>query len=283
MGRCPYFEDDYLVHVHSPDYGKLDKHTHETFTELKERVKHVAEHGSAAELLAVQQETGINWSPDGLLWTEVFGKLQFPFCHYPDWMHTYVASGGLAQYHVNGLVLKLMSLGLLLPDLDAWMQGVTVPAGMTKLRKKYFQERIVERADAHIRAFASEMLSAITFLGLFVDVMVKPDAAEELAPYLACFDLLRVMMAILQSGNLRDAPTLQAAMQAHHELYIQLYHRIPKLHSQPHIVDFWLYWEYLLSCFGPERHHKLWKSIARFSYRHCTKRAHKRCVHGYAI
>ena len=28
-----------------------------------------------------------------------------PFCMYTDYMHTYVASGGLAQYELNGFVL----------------------------------------------------------------------------------------------------------------------------------------------------------------------------------
>jgi hypothetical protein len=112
------------------------------------------------------------------------------------------------------------------------------------------------------------VLSAVTFLGFFVDVVVRTsiEVDDELFQYLACFDLLRVMLAILQNGNLDDLGTLRTATQSHHELYMELYHRIPKLHNMAHVVDFWEHWRYLLSCFGPERHHRFFKRVMRFSY-----------------
>ena len=274
MGRCPYFEHEYLVHLHSHEYGKFDKHTHETFQELADRIKDIADNGGAAELKVEEQSVGIKYDPDGVLWdTEVCQKLRPPLCHYPDWMHIWCASGGLAQYELNGLVLLLVSHGLELLLLDAWVEKVRMPKGLTRLPKNYFKQRIVHTEGRHIRAFASEVLSAVTLLGFFLDVVVKGDASPDLSLSLQCFDLLRIILAILQRGDPKNIPTLQTAMQAHHELYLKLYHPIPKIHMQVHVVDFWLLWGYLLSCFAPERHHKIMKRTMSFSYNRSHKSA----------
>jgi hypothetical protein len=44
---------------------------------------------------------------------------------------------------------------------------------------------------------------------------------------------------------------------------MKLYHPVAKLHSQIHVIHFWAYWRVLMSCFGPERHHKLMKKVCR--------------------
>lgn len=188
-------------------------------------------------------------------------------------MHIFLAHGGLAQYEVNGAVLALTAHGVQLSDLDAWVTAVQKPRGFTRLPKNFFQKRIVARDGAHIRAFASEMLSAISLLGFFMDVVMKNDAPPSLSLVLQCFDLLRIMMTIFQRGDAKHIPTLQTAMQTHHEIYVQLYHAIPKVHMQRHVVDFWLRWGYLLSCFGPERHHKIMKQVMRFTYHGAHKSA----------
>jgi hypothetical protein len=187
---------------------------------------------------------------------------------YFDWMHTYVASGGLAQYELNGIVLHVVNkYEIPLSDIDAWCENVKLPKGMSKLPKKFFQNRVVERADARMKAFASEMLTAVMLFGFFVDVLVKSRADAETMQYVDCFDLLRAILAILQRGDIRDLPTARMAVQCHHRHYNSLgYHKIPKLHIPVHILDFWEYWSRLLSCFGPERHHKLMKRVMSFSY-----------------
>jgi hypothetical protein len=110
------------------------------------------------------------------------------------------------------------------------------------------------------------MLTAVMLFGFFVDFVVRDMAVEALQPFIDCFDLLRIMLVIFQRGNSNDLPTLRGAMHPHHELYMQLYHPIAKLHGQIHIVDYWEYWGTLLSCFGPERHHKLFKRVMGYTY-----------------
>ena len=273
LGRCKFFQDPYLVHLHSSEYEKFDKHTPESYEELADGVKRLVE-TEPNKLLKHERNTGIKWHVEGVLWdVEVRRKLQSPMCQYPDWMHGVCASGGIAQYELNGLALQLDEQGISLQDIDLWISTVRKPKGMAPIAKKFFQARIVRGAKKHVRAFASEVLSAITFLGFFIDAVVQtlPVLRDVLSRHLACFDLLRVMLAILQKGDLKDLATLRNATQMHHTLYRTLYHCIPKLHNQGHVADFWEFWEALLSCFGPERHHRFFKRVMSFSYRQSSR------------
>ena len=266
MGRCEYFIDDYLVHIHSSEYHKFDRHTTESFAELAHSLQYIAHHEAAA-LPLEEQSTGIKYDEHGILWDdEVRARLQYPMCAYPDWMHHFCASGGLAQYEVNGVILKLESMSIRAADIDVWKNTVRLPRGSTKLSKKFFQDRIVQNFNGHIRAYASEVLTVVVVLGFFLDVNKALFDNDSMLPYLDCFDLLRIMLGIFQRGDRDDLPTLRIAMQSHHELYMSLYHGIAKVHGQVHIVDYWEYWGPLLSCFGPERHHKLFKKVCSYSY-----------------
>jgi hypothetical protein len=166
LGRC--LADPYLVHLHSHEYEKLDRHTFETYSETAERTRRVVV-GDPASLGEPEKAHGIKWDPHGVLWdTEVFRRLQPPRCQYPDWMHHFCASGGLAQYELNGIVMELVAYGVTLEQIDRWIADVHVPNGMTKLKKTFFRDRVVQRAGRHIKAFASEVLSAVMLLVFFL-------------------------------------------------------------------------------------------------------------------
>ena len=140
-------------------------------------------------------------------------------------------------------------------------------------KEKVFQDRVVNKAGAHIRAFANEMLSAIVLLGLFLDVVVAPMKNTALEDHLACFTLLVCMVAILQKGDIKNIWILRTAMHSHHILFSMLYPECvkTKLHIGQHIADCWEYWGVLLSCFAPERKHKLMKAVMRFAYRRACR------------
>jgi hypothetical protein len=57
-------------------------------------------------------------------------------------MHTLCASGGLAQFELNGLVLKLVERGFSTEDIDEWIGTVKRPKGMTPICRKFFQTRV---------------------------------------------------------------------------------------------------------------------------------------------
>ena len=274
LGRCPYFDNDPMfVHIHSPEYDKLVKHTPATFAALADTVRDVA-FSQPAQLATVEQSAGIKFDAHGLLWDSHARRcLQPPYGEYPDFMHTFVASGGLAQYELNGFVLKLADVNISPADIDTWCLDVSVPSGVTKLRRTFWQDRVVMRAGAHIRAFASEVLSAVTYLGFFIDAVFRDLADPSFQPYLDCFDLLRIILDLFTRGIASSIPTLRSAIHSHHILYMQLYHCIAKLHQPLHCVEMWEMWGALLSCFGPERHHRLMKRVMLNAYRHPAKSA----------
>jgi hypothetical protein len=104
-------------------------------------------------------------------------------------------------------------------------------------------------------------------LGCFLDMFVRGAFDDAFEKHLACFDLLRIMLTILQRGDAAGIPCLRQAMQTHHVLDAKLYRLIPKVHGQIHVVDFWSYWGSLLSCFGPERPHNLMQRVMVCSYK----------------
>ena len=223
LGRCAEFEDDYLVHIFSTNYDKLDRHTPESFAAAVDQVRDAAIN-RPAQLKIEQQSTGLKWDPDSLIFDPVWlAKLRPPECEFVDWMHHFVASGGLAQYEMNGLVCALEDTlpNFSATDIDTWVSAVQRPKGMTPIRRSFFATRIVRRVGAHDRAFASEVLTAVVMLGFSLDVMVRPlaeaDAAnyEELLERLACFDLLRVILTILTRGDIKDWETFRDALYTH--------------------------------------------------------------------
>ena len=281
MGHCDFFRHDVLVHVHDPDYSKLIRHTPETFAEQVEKVVDAAVNRPSA-LDAEEKASGIKWDPDGLIFdADWLLKLRYPYCEIPDWMHHWVASGGLAQYHLNGMALYLTDTvpNLSLADIDTWVVSVRKPKGLTPISKKFFQTRIVQRAGAHVRAFGAEVLSAVVLLGFFIDAVVRdlvdtdPVGYAELQDRICGFDLLRVILTILQRGKLEDVQTYRDALSAHNPIYAKYYHLIPKLHGSVHIADLWEMWLALLSCWGPERHHRLMKRVMSFAYRRASRTA----------
>ena len=172
---------------------------------------------------------------------------------------------------MNNFVLEVTSrTELTIEDIDKWKNEVVLPRGLTKLRKTFFHDRIVKRRGAHIRAFAAEVLTAVVILGFFVDIVLAEVALAkpELQPYVDCFALLRILLNIFERGNIKDIDTARDAMHSHHVLFAKLYPSSmkQKIHGQIHIIDFWVHWGALLSCFGPERHHLIMKKCMSFSY-----------------
>ena len=121
---------------------------------------------------------------------------------------------------------------------------------MSRLGRKFFQNRVVQKAGKHMRAFASEMLTVVMLLGFFLDANGCPDGDDEWAQRRDSFCLLRIILAILQRADVKDIATLRQACKAHCELYKRFYKCIPKLHEMAHVADYWYWWCALLSCYG---------------------------------
>ena len=277
IGRCQFFDDHpHLLHVYSQEHERFVIMDAAGFQEIIDDLKHTAE-TRPSELKAMEIQVGVKYDDEGTLCdAEVMSRIQWPWVAYTDHMHTYAASGGIAQFQLNQFVLFLCSCNIDIGDIDNWIEQVRLPRGYCKLKKKFFATRIRKSRKAHIKAYASEVLTATMLLHFFVQVVVKPEAIEAMMMHLACFDLLQALISTLQmEGGREAADRLAELCRLHHELFNVLYPlcRKPKGHAAAHIAAFWHFWGRLAGCYAPERHHKLMKRIMSFSFNKVGKTA----------
>ena len=92
-------------------------------------------------------------------------------------------------------------------------------------------------------------MTALVTLGLFVDALVMPLNLPELQEHIQCFMLARIIIALLQRGDIEAMDTFKIARHTFHILFKRLYPECvkPKLHNQAHIYMFWWFWGVLLS------------------------------------
>ena len=90
-------------------------------------------------------------------------------------MHVYMASGGIAQWHLNALLRSFLAegFGFSLAKLDEFGSQVQFPKTVSRLRGSFFQDRYVEKGVAHLKCFASECWLALSVLILFCSVVVE--------------------------------------------------------------------------------------------------------------
>ena len=274
VGRCQHFEDDDLTHFTEEDFTKFIPHTHDTILALVTRLEQTALHGKKCDLRSMQTATGFVYDKDGVMFDpEVRSKMRLPQAGIIDWMHTLVASGGIAQFQLNKLLLLLGMHGFDPEAIDEWVQSLTMPKAYTKLKKTFFVDRFVPKPAAHIRAFAAEMLTAIVVLDMFLDIVIAPMNIAALTDHISCFTLLACLTAILQKGDIAQVADLRIAVRSHHRLFLQLYEDVFKTkgHFLHHVADDWVFWGVLISCFAPERTHQVMKKVMKFSYAKATK------------
>ena len=97
---------------------------------------------------------------------------------YWDWMHTILSSGGVAQYELNQLIRRIRRLS---PG-----QNIDRSIEMFLRRHVHFpiaqhmgfilnldlQERVVDKNDKHIRAFASEVVMLVVGIGMWCTIFL---------------------------------------------------------------------------------------------------------------
>ena len=143
-------------------------------------------------LKEAQQVTGVKYCREGWLFDPLASSVFVPpYCMYVDYMHGYVSAGGVGQYELNQTALQICVHvpNIQLPGIDAWVGGVQLPRGFAKLPATFFQDRVVDRAGAHIKAFAAECLTAIILPGFFIVSFAAPLNIVPLQKYIDCFVL----------------------------------------------------------------------------------------------
>ena len=146
-------------------------------------------------------------------------------------------------------------------------EGKLLPVG------KFFAARTVNKRGTHLRAFASEVITAISVLAVFVDRILKPSG--HLPRYVEWFETLRHIVEILALGDraVGLVDMLQRKVDEHHILFLELFRECAKfkLHGLQHIVESIRKFQRNLNCFATERRHRGTKRLAAFTYKKLTK------------
>ena len=127
MGRCGEFadfeSDGYAMHFLSPDYGSFVLHTHDSVTEMTLDLQDMVDTGKTVGAINEKQVIyGINFCRDGALFDEhCRNTMRSPEDVYWDPQHCLFSSGGVAQYHINGLLRMFTANGVPISDIDKWI------------------------------------------------------------------------------------------------------------------------------------------------------------------
>jgi len=195
-------------------------------------------------------------------------------------MHCLTASGGVAGYIVNQMVLRFCAA--LKMELAEWDDFHMKLEGIPRLRKDFFVTRIVNNSRAHMRGFAADCLSAMTVIGLFILMVVLPKKFTAMNREIKCFSHMFIILQILRRGNPADLPRLKQEIRLHHLLFIMVFPQCvkPKLHYALHIPECWEAWGCLLNCYGAEADHRDVCRIFRFSMKKPSDASISHALHG---
>ena len=106
MGPYERFDDDYLVHVLSPESHRFIRHTAGTFKVMCNNISTaVLEGRPKIEVEKLEKIYGVNYVEDGVLFDDYcLDVMSFPEDANWDPMHVLFTHGGVGQYHCNGFI-----------------------------------------------------------------------------------------------------------------------------------------------------------------------------------
>ena len=272
VGRIdPSLVPEGLKHYTTPGLREFQEHTYETFCAQLDYLR--AQHGrvSTASFNEMQQALGIKYDPAALPYSCMREVARIPETRICDWMHNLVASGGVAQYQCNQFCLALDGHeNFSLAALDEFTSSVKFPRGREKLGRGFFQQRVVVGPKACLRGFAGEVLTAFCVLGLFCELVLLPSG--QLPEHASLIVLMCEILELLQMSDaaVPHAGRLEDLMEQYHREYMVVMPqcRKPKLHYMHHTPRQMRKFGKCVSCFAPERYHRMNKGWLNHIYRH---------------
>ena len=210
----------------------------------------------------LQKQLGVTHKDCVLVRSRFWDTLDLPQKRYTDWFHDLVASGGVMQYIVNQVVYDLELKGITPEDINSFSCGVRgLPQ---RLKPSFFPDRYVRKRKAHIKAFGSEVITAIDGLCLLLQVLGCG------GPQFDIITKARLVMSVLLSGDaaVGQWDRLEAYMYNLHCAFLVMYPQCatPKLHLMRHILDALARHRRNFHCAGGERMHRRTKTFGTFAY-----------------
>ena len=274
--------NSYLVPYTCADAARFDLHSAESFQNMACMLKIAASEEHPKRFDKLEKAYGLVFHPLGLPWCQEIQDICNPITNNCwDWMHILMASGGVAQYEFNQYTRRLCkTTGMTLAALDDFAAQLHWPKNAASWPKNYFQKRVVNEDDAHVKAFASELFQYMDILNMLVHVLVQP--GNLLEQETACLESMMNMISLLsmQENVLAHLPQLENEIAKHHQLFLDLYPECnkPKTHWLRHVPPQLLKFKCNLSCFSPERKHKGVKTLASKVFSNVEKGVFYRAV-----
>ena len=252
--------------------SQFDLHTRDSFFEDVDLVASQCGVLSKTKFEQLQKNKGITFCPGGLALDLNARKYTCaPLNTFWDPMHCTVASSGVSQFEANSFAHACVSKGVPLERLDEFSSRVEWPSGRERgLPKNFFAKRVRKEGD-HIKAFAAEVLTAVTVLMWFFRLVLQP--AGLLEEHGQCLELLHCMHDILFGMGdeaVSFADLLESVIIVHHRLFLNLYGKAMakiKFHFCYHFPMLLRMFGVNLNCFKPERMHSLAMAMAAHTTR----------------
>ena len=258
----------FWVGIDEIDNRKLRRCTSDTVYSLVDELRAVHGTVTKSRFARMQQATGINYNPDGLLFIDNrLRRLVRPveMC-LRDPMHSLV-SGGVAGTESARLIANLQEHGVTIDHLRRYVSEFKLPKAHGKA------PAAVMAADRvgydQMRCFAGELLALVPLLLAFVeDFIVNRGIMLE---HYRCYKLLAHILAITTCGPRGGAQRSRELGQSiieHHTLYRKLYPEFikPKFHHLLHLEENIDQIGFLLSCFVTERKHRSVKRAGLWTF-----------------
>jgi len=265
-------EHSYLQSIECADPSKFDAATDAEVYEAADMVR-AASGRTKKELANIETATGIHWAPNGLLFDAQCRAIVRPCTGWlRDWMHVLTVSG-VANTEVMQLCLALKHHGVAWPKITEFFSSWHLPKSTGPVNADWFTaRRLGHREEKHsFRGFASELLTIVPILRVFLDLVVAPTGV--LTQEVASFRLLDDLLRFLSLGADRAVEYIEqiertirdhaVAFKASYPDFIK-----PKYHHLFHIVDHMRSLGRLLDCFVTERKHRTAKATAGHVFRH---------------
>ncbi len=184
-----------------------------------------------------------------------------------DYMHVYFVTG-IFNVHCGLLVGRFQDFGIAPSRLHDFFRRVHLPKRLPMNKVDVFSERCVASTLENwtLKATASECLTIVPILALFVFGLQASTRVPALQEHCACFLLLaRVVGLLLRSARgLTGARELQLAILAHLAEFKRLFgdeFMRPKFHYAMHLWLYLLWWGFLPLTYIQERKHKTVKAF----------------------
>ena len=261
--------DPLLVSYRTAKLQDCLQHTDESFYGMVDELNAKKSTLSATQFNELQIALGLRYVPDGLSFDPWLRKFLQPvsttlFC----WMHVFLASAGVGQYHCNIFIHELRGLGVTLLMLDAWKNHIAwgrKPDGV--LTKTFFQDRFNNNPEGSLKCFAAETAMCVAVLSWFAQEF---DIQRHLPAECVCIHLLHLILSIYALGDYAGMfiEKLTKATDQYCELFALLHPDLAKkkIHYARHCPDQLKKARRNLSGYPGERKHKQIKARAAICY-----------------